>query len=81
MTGLSGTDDDDLLTNLQVRRSRGSEVQEGHKGQVGQEGQELQEGQEDQEDKEGQRVKGSKVQGQDLDLICISKIFEDILWI
>ena len=33
-----------LLTDLQVRRSRGSEVQEGQKGQKGQVGQEGQEG-------------------------------------
>ena len=33
MTGLSGRydDDDDLLTDLQVRRSRGSEGQEGQR--------------------------------------------------
>ena len=39
------TDDDDLLTDLQVRRSKGSEVKEGHRGQVGQQGQRGQGGQ------------------------------------
>ena len=55
----STNDDDDLLTDLQVRRSKGSEVKEGHRGQVGQQGQRGQGGQE----------------GQDLNLICISTIY------
>ena len=46
---------------------------EGQEGQVGQEGQE---GQEGLGGLGGQRVKESKVQGQDLDLICISTIYK-----
>ena len=41
MTGLSGRYDDDLLTDLQVRRSIGSRGSEGQVGQVGQEGQKV----------------------------------------
>ena len=68
MTGLSGRyddddDDDDLLTDLQVRWSRGSEGQEGqrsegHKGQLGQLG-----------------LIGQEGQDLNLDRICIFTIF------